>query len=277
MTKRQREKQLHRHLAIAGAVMIAAVAVVVAAAVLSGNTNKKGKSSSDAEVTLTPTPTPESGRTPTPGAESGQSPAAEVTPAAGSTEQYDTYLASYVADPTGFFTGSPAIQFQDITVNPYSRPGETMERVDDIVVHSTDSPGASAQNVRDYFDSLSDGSRSASSNFVIGLDGEIIECVPINEKAYATRWRNYDTISIECCIPDEEGTFNQATYDSCTKLVAWLEYKLGLSASHVIRHYDVTGKNCPRYFVANEDAWTQFKSDVETRYNSIAAAGGVVQ
>lgn len=270
MTRRQREKQLHRRLTIAGVVMIAAVAVIVAGAVLSGNTNKTSGTSSDpgssaAEITQPPTVTEDV--TPTP----------EVTGTPALSDQYDTYLASYVADPAGFFTGSPSIQFQDITVNPYSRPGEAISRVDDIVVHSTDSPGASAQNVRDYFDSLSDGSRSASSNFVVGLDGEIVECIPINEKAYATRWRNYDTISIECCIPDENGTFNPATYDSCTKLVAWLEYKLGLSASHVIRHYDVTGKNCPRYFAANEDAWTQFRTDVEAQYNAIAAAGGVVQ
>ena len=32
----------------------------------------------------------------------------------------------------------------------------------------------------------------------------------------------------------------------------------------MIRHYDVTGKNCPKYFVENEDAWEQFKLDVKT-------------
>jgi len=31
----------------------------------------------------------------------------------------------------------------------------------------------------------------------------------------------------------------------------------------VIRHYDITGKICPKYFVENEDAWKQFKSDVK--------------
>ena len=30
----------------------------------------------------------------------------------------------------------------------------------------------------------------------------------------------------------------------------------------VIRHYDVTGKNCPKYYVEHEDAWKQFKVDV---------------
>ena len=33
----------------------------------------------------------------------------------------------------------------------------------------------------------------------------------------------------------------------------------------VIRHYDVTGKNCPKYFVEHEDEWEQFKKDVDVQ------------
>ena len=33
----------------------------------------------------------------------------------------------------------------------------------------------------------------------------------------------------------------------------------------MIRHYDVTGKNCPKYFVENPEAWEQLKEDVHTR------------
>ena len=36
-----------------------------------------------------------------------------------------------------------------------------------------------------------------------------------------------------------------------------------LDAEDVIRHYDVTGKICPKYFVENEDAWSNFKEDVQ--------------
>ena len=32
----------------------------------------------------------------------------------------------------------------------------------------------------------------------------------------------------------------------------------------VIRHYDVTGKLCPLYYVEHEDAWAQFKADVKS-------------
>ena len=39
---------------------------------------------------------------------------------------------------------------------------------------------------------------------------------------------------------------------------------LDLSADDVIRHYDVTGKKCPLYFVEHEDAWEQFHKDLDT-------------
>ena len=32
----------------------------------------------------------------------------------------------------------------------------------------------------------------------------------------------------------------------------------------MIRHYDVTGKMCPKYYVEHEDAWLVFKQDLLT-------------
>ena len=101
-----------------------------------------------------------------------------------------------------------------------------------------------------------------SSHFVVGLDGEVVQCIPTSEMSYATNSRNVDTLSIECCHPDETGKFNEATYDSAVKLSAWLCVRFGLTSENVIRHYDVTGKNCPKYYVENPDAWIQMKSDI---------------
>ena len=99
---------------------------------------------------------------------------------------------------------------------------------------------------------------SVSSHFIIGLDGEIIQCIPLNEMAYASNNRNRDTISIECCHPDESGKFNKETYDSLVKLVRALMKTYHLQSQDVIRHYDVTGKICPKYFVEHEDQWKEF-------------------
>ena len=47
------------------------------------------------------------------------------------------------------------------------------------------------------------------------------------------------------------------------KLTAWLCDYCDIGRDHVIRHYDITGKLCPLYFVEHPDAWEQFLVDVK--------------
>ena len=165
----------------------------------------------------------------------------------------------------------PEIDVQLLDINEYSRPGIESDGITGIVIHYTANPGSTAQENRDYFEGLKDTHEtSASSNFVVGLEGEIIQCVPTWEVAYASNERNKDTISIECCHPDETGKFTEETYQSMVQLTAWRCRKYSLTADTVIRHYDVTGKNCPKYFVENEEAWANFKEDVA---NALAKGG----
>ena len=157
----------------------------------------------------------------------------------------------------------PNIDVQLLDVNPYSRPGISTDNITGVVVHYTANPGSSAQDNRDYFNGLQySQATQASSNFIVGLEGEIIQCVPTWEVAYASNERNSDTVSIEVCHPDESGKFTQESYSSLVQLTAWLCVKFGLTEDDVIRHYDVTGKNCPKYFVDDEDAWAEFKENV---------------
>lgn len=157
-----------------------------------------------------------------------------------------------------------SIQHQFLTVNPYSRSGDKLGRIKGVVIHYTANPGSTAQNNRDYFENLKDKhTTSVSSHFIIGLQGEVIQCVPLNEIAYASNNRNSDTISIECCHPDISGKFNDKTYNSLQTLVKSLMDTYHLNSNDIIRHYDVTGKNCPKYFVEHEDIWTQFKNSLK--------------
>ncbi len=151
------------------------------------------------------------------------------------------------------------VDVQLIDVDGHSRRGVKLEEINDIVIHYVGNPGTTAQQNRNYFNNPDS---SVSSHFLVGLDGEVIECVPLDEKSSATSERNRDTISIEVCHPDESGKFTDASYQSLVRLTAWLCDTYGLSAEHVIRHYDTCGKECPLYYVVHEDAWEQFKSDV---------------
>ena len=158
----------------------------------------------------------------------------------------------------------PPLDVQLLTVNEYSRPGIPLEQVNGLVIHYTANPGTSAKDNRDYFEGLKNSHvTEASSQFISGLDGEIVQCIPCNEWAYASNERNEDTISIECCIPDESGEFTRQTYDSLVELVSWLCFRYSLTEEDLLRHYDITGKNCPKYYVEHEDAWNTFREDVK--------------
>ena len=151
------------------------------------------------------------------------------------------------------------VQADLLTVNPWSRPGTPLEKIDGIVIHYVGNPGTTAQANRNYF---AQPDTQVSAHFLVGLDGEVIQCIPLEEKSSATNERNRDTISIEVCHPDASGQFTQASYDTLVRLTAWLCDTAGIGRDRVIRHYDVTGKACPLFFVEHPDTWTQFLADV---------------
>ena len=153
-------------------------------------------------------------------------------------------------------TGPDWIVQDFLPINEYSRPGIKLSEINGIVVHNTGNPGTTAEQNRSYFKSLAETKETyASSHFVIGIDGKIIQCVPLDEIAYCSNQRNDDTISIECCHSDDTGQFSQATLDALIRLLNWLIKTYDLGRNDILRHYDVIGKECPYYFVKKPDAW----------------------
>lgn len=152
-----------------------------------------------------------------------------------------------------------------LTISEYSRPGDPLGEVKNIFVHYTANPNTSAAQNRSYFENLKDmhDVPGASAHFIIGIEGEILQIVPLDEMAYAVKGRNEDSISIECCYKAENGQFTQETYDSLISLLAWLTDTYGLDTEDILRHYDCGGKKCPLYYVEHEDAWKILKQDVE--------------
>lgn len=174
-----------------------------------------------------------------------------------------------------------------LTPNKYSRPQIPLEKVTKIAVHYVGNPNTSATNNRSFFEGLKDqipdktgiyclkkdGTylldanrnkvkiRSVSSHFLVGLQGEIIQCIPLDEWSYCTNKANGYSVSIECCHPDSTGKFTEATEQSLAELCAHLLEKFSLGVDDIIRHYDVTGKQCPLW-------WSP------TKYQSAEVANG---
>lgn len=182
-----------------------------------------------------------------------------------------------------------------IKINPYSRPGKKITDIMAIVIHWPDAKGKSAQWVHNYFnDLLPLENRYGSAHYVIGLQGEIVQCIPedemayhcgsaeldpVSEKIYTDKARlvfgeyaskpykspNQVSLGIEVCHIDNHGAMNKCTVDTLVTFVSEICVKYGLDPqTQVLRHYDVVGwKDCPRYWVNNQDAWDDFINRVE--------------
>lgn len=157
----------------------------------------------------------------------------------------------------------PEIKEDYLEINEYSRPGTELKKVKSIFVHYTANAGTTAEQNRSYFENLAQThERSASAHFIIGYDGELLQCIPLDEEAYAVKSRNEDSISIECCYLSEDGSFTPQTYDTLIHTLAWLIDQYNLSTDDILRHYDCGGKLCPLYYAEHEDAWEQLRQDV---------------
>lgn len=231
--------------------------IIVSAAFLISLTSASG----NAETTLPPDTT------------SSQT-IADTTPAATTTTTTaTTTTATTTAKPPELITDDEMysmINVKFLPVNPYSRVGDKRSSTDYIVVHYigwASIPSTAEQNWQYFKNLATTKATSVSANFIIGMDGEIIQCMPIDEIAYANYPYNEESISIECCHPDKNGKFSDATYRSLVKLVSWLCQKYNLGTRSVIRHFDVSGKLCPLYWAgdpgtAEYDRWIRFKDDL---------------
>lgn len=159
------------------------------------------------------------------------------------------------------------IQQMFLTPSKYNR---TQRKIKPTVIawHYVGNPNTSAIANRNYFESLKSGKPDsngkvtyASSHFIIGLQGEILQLIPEDEMSFCTNQANFYTISIECCHPDSTGEFTRETYRSMVWLGKYLMKKHGIKKN--IRHYDVTGKKCPKWFVDNPQEWGNFKKRLE--------------
>ena len=158
-----------------------------------------------------------------------------------------------------------------ITPNPYSRPKKKIGKVKNIVIHWIGNAGTTAENNAKYFDGLKVGKRNstgeyiyASSHYIIGNDGVVVRCVPENEVAYHASDANSYSIGVEVCHPDWTGKPTQKAYESLVKLLIEICKKYNLAPTQaIIRHFDVTGKICPKYYVEDVAAFKRLKEEVK--------------
>lgn len=163
-----------------------------------------------------------------------------------------------------------------LSKNRYSRPGKPLSKVLGIVVHYVGANNQKPEQTVNYFEWLKNGKNDtyASAHYVIGQDGNGLRCIPDTEVAYhcgAKQYKqgiterlgnypNYTTIGIEMCHTKDG--FTEETLETTSNLVAQLLLEHDLDINDLYRHYDITGKICPKFFVEDEAQWEAFRKMV---------------
>jgi probable enterotoxin D len=132
-----------------------------------------------------------------------------------------------------------------------------------IVIHDTDNRqfGANAMANRNYFANHPEA--EASAHYTVD-QGNIIQVLEDNWRGWHCGDRynpiinNSNTIAIELCV-NVDNNFDK-TLENGIALTKYLMQKYNIPAENVVRHYDVSGKICPKMMIKDRpELWTYFK------------------
>ena len=170
-----------------------------------------------------------------------------------------------------------------LTPNWYSRPEyKCIPRF--VVIHWVGVANATLTGVYNYFEAKKYGKTGYSSAHEMIINQMVGKFIPSNEMSYAvgaskytdlkyelmgSEYPNSNTYNIEVMHIDMDGNFNESTFDTLVERTADLLTEFGLNADeHLLRHFDITNKICPKLFVENPQLWDEFKQEVKERMES---------
>lgn len=160
--------------------------------------------------------------------------------------------------------------------NPANYGGNRgMGVVDWIVIHYTSNKGDTAKNNADYFarEALE---RPSSAHYFVDEES-VWESVPLSHNAWHCgggrqgetggallgKVKNSNSIGVEICMLDKSGGVRTGSIRKAAELVRWLMGKYDISIDHVVRHWDVTGKECPAPMIGESALWREFLGMLE--------------
>lgn len=166
-------------------------------------------------------------------------------------------------------------------ISGHNRPYRKLDGLKAIIIHWTANTnrGANAMANRNYFNSKHYDANGnviyASAHYIVDST-RIVQCLPDNEVGYhvgakASRYTdtahrimgggspNYVTVGIEMCV-NSDGNFD-ITRAQTIELTRTLARKYAISRENVLRHYDITRKDCPRMML-DEGVWNTFLDEV---------------
>lgn len=174
-----------------------------------------------------------------------------------------------------------------LTPNKYSRTQAPLKGVLGVVVHYVANTKTSALLNRNFFENRKLGTTDyGAAHYIVDLNGDVIRCIPDNEVAYHAGAKVYKpmvvkdlhnapnsyTLGIECTHIKNSGEMSPETYNTTLELCVDLckKYKLN-PLTQLFIHYEITGKDCHKWFVSNPAEWVKFKNLVNSKMNGVTA------
>ena len=188
-----------------------------------------------------------------------------------------TITAGFISDTINGIGINSSIKCNNDNLN-----NNTSRSVSYVVMHYTGNSKDTAKANANYF---SGAGRNASAHFFVD-DAEIYQSVELRDTAWHCgaksykhgSCRNANSVGIEMCCTAGNYRISDRTKENAAYLCAFLCKMLGIGASgvdsYVLRHYDVTGKNCPAQMVSNPTEWQAFKNKVKGILGGSASTGG---
>ena len=136
-----------------------------------------------------------------------------------------------------------------------------------LAIHNTGNNGDSSKNNVDYYAYWNE--REAGAHFYVDQEGFIGRSIPMDLTAWSVGdsgkgnlkgiVTNYNSISIELCDIVTKDPSDKMV-KSVRELIAFIQ-KYCPEATTLVRHYDVTTKNCPARMMDN-DKWGDFLNKI---------------
>ena len=154
-----------------------------------------------------------------------------------------------------------------------------------VVMHYTGNQKDTAKANAEYF---SGAGRNASAHFFVE-NTKIYQSVGLKDVAWHcgaktyrhADCRNANSVGIEMCCTAGNYRISEKTKQNAAYLCAYICRMLGIGAcqvdQYVLRHWDITGKNCPAQMVTNEEEWKEFKNKVKKLLRGAQNVAGMTQ
>lgn len=163
------------------------------------------------------------------------------------------------------------IEIKTLLANKDNYTNGRIKKIEYIVIHYTANQNDTAESNCKYFQGAGKGASAHyfvdENDIYLSVD-ETDTAWHCGSKTYKHSYcRNENSIGIELC-PDYTKSkgyyFTEATLKNAIDLTKSLMKKYNIPIQNILRHYDVTGKICPKPFVDNIDNWNNFKKRLES-------------